>query len=82
MLSRFRQWMTDTFFPLKAIAEELRILRELYELDLGAKTDHLGRPTPIYRVTEAPNRLDTQVTFAGSERPSSEDIFAEALDQD
>jgi hypothetical protein len=51
--------------PLAEIARELRILRELYELDLGS------REKPIYRFTEKPSKLDTEVTYMDvkDERP-------------
>jgi hypothetical protein len=49
------------FRPLKAIALELHILRELYELDLAS------RENPVYRVTEKPHGDDTEVTYAGVE---------------
>lgn len=49
------------FSPMKEIARELKIIRELYEEELGS------RVPPIVRVTETPNpRFDTEV-FDGSE---------------
>lgn len=45
------------FLPFQAIASELSILRELYELDLA------NRKPPIYRITESPNKHDTEVTY-------------------
>lgn len=43
--------------PFSAIAQELAILRELYELDLSS------RNPPIIRVTESPKSGDTMVTY-------------------
>lgn len=43
--------------PFASIARELRILRELYELDLGSRTP------PIYRFTEKPSKKDTEVSY-------------------
>lgn len=53
------------FRPMKMIAEELHTLRQLYELDLAS------RQPPIYRLTEQPNKRDTEVSYAGigDERP-------------
>ncbi len=49
------------FSPMKLIAAELRIIRELYELELES------RNPPIMRVTETPNpRFDTEV-WSGEE---------------
>jgi len=45
--------------PLSHIAQELRILRELYELDLQS------RVPPIYRMTEKPSKADTEVSYQG-----------------
>lgn len=47
--------------PFGNIARELRIIRELYEADLAS------RQTPIYRVTESPSKLDTEISYAGVE---------------
>lgn len=47
--------------PFSVIARELTALRELYEAELAS------RPTPIYRVTEAPSRGDTEVTFTSDQ---------------
>lgn len=46
------------FRPFAAIARELRIIRELYEADLGS------RVPPIYRLTEKPSKADTEVSYA------------------
>lgn len=45
--------------PFAAIARELAILRELYELELSSRTP------PIYRVTEKPSKRDTEVSYSG-----------------
>ncbi len=47
------------FRPMAAIARELRILRELYEMDLGS------RQPPLYRQTEKPSKKDTEVSYTG-----------------
>lgn len=47
------------FRPLPEIAKEIRLLRELYELDLASRTP------PILRITEKPGRNDTEVSYAG-----------------
>ncbi len=47
------------FRPLVAIAKELTIIRELYELDLAS------RDPSIMRVTEKPRKTDTEVTYMG-----------------
>jgi hypothetical protein len=53
-----------TFGPFKQIAAELKILRELYEADLGSRTP------PIIRVTEAPRpKDDTEVSYSEDETP-------------
>lgn len=54
------KWLKSVFIPFSVIATELRIIRELYELELQS------RNPPIIRVTESPSRSDTEVTF-GSE---------------
>ena len=49
------------FSPMKEIARELRIIRELYEAELAERTPR------IIRVTETPDpRFDTEI-FDGSE---------------
>ena len=55
----------DFVLPLRAIAVELKIIRELYEADL------LSRDEPIRRVTEKPKKTDTTVSYQGieDERP-------------
>lgn len=47
------------FRPLRSIASELRIIRELYELDLQS------RDNPIIRQTERPSKADTEVSYSG-----------------
>jgi hypothetical protein len=54
------------FSPMREIARELKIIRELYEAELAE------REPPIRRITEEPNpRFDTEVFLedGGSERP-------------
>ena len=55
----------DYIVPLKQIAEELRIIRELYEEELSTRPKELGGP--IYRVTEKPSKQDTQVFMPDDE---------------
>jgi hypothetical protein len=57
MLSQLK----DLLFPFMEIAKELRILRELYELDLA------NREVPIRRVTEEPTKYDTEISYSGDE---------------
>lgn len=45
------------FAPLRVIARELAIIRELWELELAA------RQPPIYRVTAKPKAKDTEVSY-------------------
>lgn len=74
------------FTPFQTIARELQILRELYELELAARTDSRGNPAPIYRITESPGRRDTEVTFAGDEKTSRqqsvEEVVANAMEEE
>ncbi len=64
----------DIIAPLSQIAKELRILRELYELDLES------REKPIYRVTEKPSKKDTEVLYSGvtDDRPIYKKWFTAA----
>lgn len=57
--------IVDWIVPLREIAKELRILRELYELDLSQ------RERPVIRSTEKPSKSDTEVSYMGvkDERP-------------
>lgn len=45
--------------PARGILSELRIIRELYELELEAQG--------IRRITERPNRTDTEVFYTGEQ---------------
>ena len=49
------------FRPLRSIATDIRIMRELYELELSE------RDRPIMRRTEKPSKYDTEVTYMGVE---------------
>jgi len=51
--------LLDAVVPFSQIAAELRILRELYEMDLAS------RHPPLVRVTEPAGRSDTEVTYMG-----------------
>jgi len=58
--------LKDLIIPFSGIAQELRILRELYEMDLAS------RSPPLVRVTEEPRRADTEITYMGDEpKPKS-----------
>jgi hypothetical protein len=63
--------------PLATIAQELHILRQLYEMELAA------RDPPLYRVTEQPNPSNTEVMYGTSDPPKqkkwpwSEDVIEE-----
>lgn len=80
MFKRWSQWFTRTFHPFSVIAEQLTIIAELYALELSERTDHLGRPAPIRRVTEEPSRHDTEVILPSDDPNAKEDIFADAGD--
>ena len=71
MVSRVRL-LLRLLRPLAQIAEELKIIRQLYEEELST------RPTPIYRITEAPSKKDTEVSYSGvvDERPLYKRWFA------
>lgn len=56
-IKNFFHKVGDILTPLSVIASELRVLRELYELDLSSRTP------PIIRVTESPGSNDTVVTY-------------------
>jgi hypothetical protein len=73
VIERVVTTLRETFLPFAAIAAELRIIRELYELELASRVDSAGRPTPIYRVTESPSPSDTEVFFGEDlpKRPKS-----------
>jgi len=60
--------------PFASIARELRILRELYELDLGS------RQPPILRHTEKASKRDTEVMYSGvtEDRPMYKRWFGPA----
>lgn len=64
--------------PFAAIAEELKNLRELYELELSERYK-------IYRRTEEPKETDTEVSYTG-EKVKTEvewpDEFPERWDRD
>jgi hypothetical protein len=45
--------------PLPEIARSLRLIAELYELELAS------RNPPVLRVTERPSEKDTEVLYAG-----------------
>jgi hypothetical protein len=85
MFHRLGAKLSALFNPFGTIARELQIIRELYELELAARTDARGNPAPIHRVTESPGRRDTEVTFAGDEkdsrRESVQEVLANALDE-
>ena len=57
MWSRFLQRIRAFLLPFQTIATELGILRQLYELELSARTP------PIIRVTESPKKDDTLVMY-------------------
>jgi hypothetical protein len=64
--------------PFAAIARELRIIRELYELDLES------REKPIYRITEKPSKKDTEVSYSGvaDTRPGFKRWFESGEEED
>jgi len=74
----FWQSIKDTLAPFSSIASELRVLRELYELDL------VNRPTPIVRITEKPSRNDTEVSYMDEpqKKKSAKDKLLEDWEND
>lgn len=74
----FWQGIKDTVAPFTSIASELRLLRELYELDLSS------RSPAVIRITEAPKRTDTEVTYMDDppKKKSAKDKFMESLEDD
>ena len=68
------KWLQSFFHPWQTIAQELTILRELFELELAS------RKPPIYRITEKPSRDDTTVTYVGEDDKEKVDIFADVED--
>jgi len=65
--------------PFAAIAEELRIIRELYEEELSERVIVVGDrivPAPVRRITEKPSKHDTEVSYPGDEmKPRRVNIF-------
>lgn len=59
--------------PFAAIARELSIIRELYELELGS------RNPPIIRITETPGKSDTTVTYA-DDAPKAKSALRKLMD--
>lgn len=51
------KWLRSIFLPFYAIAEELRIIRELYEKEL------MERDKPIVRITDQPKKGDVEVLW-------------------
>jgi hypothetical protein len=78
MIQRLWNRFLDSFLPMSQIAKELAILRELYELDLAS------RNPPIYRITEAPGKSDTEITYADDEgkKKSKADKLVEAWEEE
>ena len=58
---------------LQDIASELRIIREMYELELsdGRIAEH---KSPLVRVTEDPKKSDTTVTFGEDETETKDKV--------
>jgi hypothetical protein len=69
VLKRFALAVRDWFAPFAAISSELRIIRELMELELAS------RHPPIIRITESPSKNDTTVSYDGDK----DDKRAEAM---
>lgn len=53
------------FTPFQSIAEDLHVMRELYEKELSE------RVPPIIRITQTPRSDDTIVEYMGAEKPKS-----------
>jgi hypothetical protein len=75
MWNRFWSKLFALILPFTSIAEEIKILRELYELDLAS------RKPPIYRVTESPGD-DTEISFGDEKRVKKSALTLEDLDED
>ena len=62
------------FRPMKQIADELRIIRQLYEAELEM------HDPPIYRVTEAPSKRNVEISYTdvADERPAYKRWFGAA----
>jgi hypothetical protein len=56
---------------LSVIADEISILRELYEMELAA------RQPPIWRVTESPGPSDTEVLYSSDPPPKRQPFDSE-----
>lgn len=52
------QLLLSLLRPLSRLADEIRIIRELYEQDLAS------RDNPIYRVTQSPSKEDTEISYS------------------
>lgn len=73
--------LTSLFVPfwtmahsLASIAQDMHILRELHELDLGS------RHPPVWRITERPGPSDTEVLYS-SDPPPRKDVFDSEEDE-
>jgi hypothetical protein len=68
--------ITEIVMPFKAIASELRIMRELYELSLAERG--------IHRVTEKPSIADTEVSYMGDppRKPNEMEKLIQQLRED
>jgi hypothetical protein len=73
------RFLFSIFRPFASIARELRIIRELYELDLASR-----RPDPIYRLTEKASKKDTEVSYSGviDDRPMYKRWFEQGDEED
>ena len=49
--------------PLSRLADEIAIIRQLYEADLAS------RDNPIYRITQSPSKEDTEVSYSDGPDP-------------
>jgi len=80
MIPRIYQRLKELLAPFSVIAEELRIIRELYELELSERKDHLGNPAPIIRLTEMPSKTDTEISYMG-DTPKKPSVLEEWLNE-
>lgn len=81
-MNRFVHALSRVFHPFASIARSLEIIAELYEAELGARTDTQGRPSPIRRITEQPSPRDTEVTYMGVEPDKRSRDFAWDADEE
>lgn len=80
MFRRLVARFSALFLPFASIARELQVMNELKELELENRINpKTGEAAPIYRITEAPGRKDTEITYSGDEQSTRDESVAETL---